>query len=332
MCNFLNITNIGLNKAELLFFNTNHKHPATPTSCCFLSHFQLHICNSQHLVDVLLLFAVWHCAYECSSPSGYVQCHQPLVVAVDTRRHPVNAQRSLEINPECMSILAKQIVKKKHMHATTDASSPFCHYCILQSTHTSKILSTCRDNFDPFPLAHSYTWWKGNIKVNALSDMWTCIAHPTANIKLMNLTEPGGAVHLTLRSPLTFVALQVIDRLWFRVRIILLGCCTWILGGPTGTGRRQVDLNQSWAKNYQKGFFTDFANLATLAFNSAAPVTWINCQRVFLRSDVFILKCPWAHIASLISLFYIVDEDALLQASRKLEIRGEGSSGACFQT
>lgn len=96
----------GLNRKHI-FPYTYRRRRATLIVCWPLSHSPLHICISQHPVVRLLRFVMWRCACDWSLPSGYVRQRQPLLVAVDTRRHPVNAQRSLEINPVCMSILAK---------------------------------------------------------------------------------------------------------------------------------------------------------------------------------------------------------------------------------
>ena len=105
---------------------THRKHPATPTVCWPLSHSRLHTGTSQCLESGPLRCAMWRCAREWSSPSGYEKSRQPLLVAVDTRRHPVNAQRSLEINPVCMSILAR------HKNTDTDTELP----AFIKHTHT----------------------------------------------------------------------------------------------------------------------------------------------------------------------------------------------------
>lgn len=102
---------------------THHKHPTTLTACWPLFHSQPHIGSSRHLEARLPQFAMWNCACEWSSPSGYVKHPQSLLVAVDTRRHPVNAQRSLEINPVCMSILTKHT----NRHAPSCMRAPHAH-------------------------------------------------------------------------------------------------------------------------------------------------------------------------------------------------------------
>lgn len=225
------------------FLWTHHKHPATLTLCCSLFRFQLCICNSQHLVDALPLFSVWHCVRECSSTSGCVHHHQPLVVAVDTRWHPVNAQRSLEINPECISILAKQMLAKTHscMQATTHTNSPFCRFTPFRRAHTHpRSYCTCRETFDPPPLCIFKQTMRRCREVKPSFRHANILKHMLQqNKKLMGLTEPGGACHSSLSSPLTLVELQVIDRSSFWVRIILLGCCIWITGGASGTKQKK---------------------------------------------------------------------------------------------
>lgn len=102
---------------------THRKHPATPTACWPLSRSRPHIGSSRRREARPPQFATWSCACEWSSPSGYVKHRQSLLVAVDTRRHPVNAQRSLEINPVCMSILTTHT---RHWHTHTHTHPPAC--------------------------------------------------------------------------------------------------------------------------------------------------------------------------------------------------------------
>ena len=59
--------------------------------------------------------------------------------------------------------------------------------------------------------------------------------------------------------------------------------------------------------------------------------TWFHCQEIVLWSDSLFPQSPCAHIAALIGLLCVVDGDALLQACRKLETRGQSSTGTCFQ-
>lgn len=123
---------------------THHKHRAIPTACWPLFHSGLHIGISQHLEVGLLRSAARRCACDRSAPSGYVKQYQPLLVAVDTRRHPVNAQRSLEINPVCMSILAK--------HTNTDRHSTTGMWLTHAVGHTRMhmVVHMLCMNYDPF--------------------------------------------------------------------------------------------------------------------------------------------------------------------------------------
>lgn len=116
---------------------THRIYRATPTVCSPLSRSRLHTGTAQCLESGPPRCATWRCARGWSSPSGYEKSRQPLLVAVDTRRHPVNAQRSLEINPVCMSILARQ------KNTDTDTELP------VFITHTHTQPNSWRFNFDP---------------------------------------------------------------------------------------------------------------------------------------------------------------------------------------
>lgn len=59
--------------------------------------------------------------------------------------------------------------------------------------------------------------------------------------------------------------------------------------------------------------------------------TWSYCQVVVMWSDILFPESSCAHIAAFVGLLCVVDDDALLQAWRKLETRGQCSTGACFQ-
>lgn len=59
--------------------------------------------------------------------------------------------------------------------------------------------------------------------------------------------------------------------------------------------------------------------------------TWSHCQVVVMRSDSLFPESSCAHIATFVGLLCVVDDDALLQARRELETRGQSSTGTCFQ-
>lgn len=125
---------------------THHKHRATLTGWWPLFHSQLYIGTSQCLVAWPPRCTTWSCAREWSAPSRYGKHHQTLLVAVDTRRHPVNAQRSLKIKPVCMSILAKHTQADRDTHSPalkrthTIACTHMCTHRRPHGTHTAKTL------------------------------------------------------------------------------------------------------------------------------------------------------------------------------------------------
>lgn len=154
-------------------------------------------------------------------------------------------------------------------------------------------------------------------------------AQHMARKRQRGLTEPGGVTHFSLMSPLTLVVLQVSDRLSFQVRITRFGSCILITGGATGTERKFKKKKQVWL-NFQPAHASGSSNAHTHIMYWH-HFTWSYCQVVVMWSDILFPESACAHIAAFVGLLCVVDDDALLQAWRKLETRGQSSTGACFQ-